>query len=112
MERWSQVTIDSQACLANSQDSQELLRLTYGYGKCTSAGVDVWRVAPLAADVADLGSGQHGTRASGFARGLNGHRETGRQAGVTRETINALEKGRFHPNLRLAFKSPARLGSK
>jgi len=26
------------------------------------------------------------------------------QVGVTRQTINALEKGRFHPNLRLAFK--------
>jgi putative transcriptional regulator len=38
------------------------------------------------------------------ARSGNGHRETGRQARVTRETINALEKGRFHPNLRLAFK--------
>ena len=24
--------------------------------------------------------------------------------GVTRQTINALKKGRFHPNLRLAFK--------
>jgi len=26
------------------------------------------------------------------------------QVGVTRQTINALEKGRFHPNLRLAFR--------
>lgn len=26
------------------------------------------------------------------------------QVGVTRQTINALEKGRLHPNLRLAFK--------
>lgn len=26
------------------------------------------------------------------------------QVGVTRQTINSLEKGRFHPNLRLAFK--------
>ena len=26
------------------------------------------------------------------------------QVGVTRQTINALEKGRFHPYLRLAFK--------
>jgi putative transcriptional regulator len=25
-------------------------------------------------------------------------------AGVTRQTINSIEKGRFHPNLRLAFK--------
>jgi len=24
--------------------------------------------------------------------------------GVTRQTINSIEKGRFHPNLRLAFK--------
>jgi len=24
--------------------------------------------------------------------------------GVTRQTINCIEKGRFHPNLRLAFK--------
>jgi putative transcriptional regulator len=26
------------------------------------------------------------------------------QVGVTRQTINAIERGRFHPNLRLAFK--------
>jgi putative transcriptional regulator len=26
------------------------------------------------------------------------------QVGVTRQTINALENGRFHPNLRRAFK--------
>ncbi len=26
------------------------------------------------------------------------------QVGVTRQTISSLEKGRFHPNLRLAFK--------
>jgi putative transcriptional regulator len=26
------------------------------------------------------------------------------QVGVTRQTINSIEKGRFHPNLRLAFK--------
>jgi putative transcriptional regulator len=26
------------------------------------------------------------------------------QVGVTRQTINCIEKGRFHPNLRLAFK--------
>ncbi len=30
--------------------------------------------------------------------------ELAAQVGVTRQTINALEKGRFHPNLRLAFK--------
>ncbi len=34
------------------------------------------------------------------------------QVGVTRQTINALEKGRFHPNLRLAFKIAAPLGSR
>jgi putative transcriptional regulator len=26
------------------------------------------------------------------------------QVGVTRQTINSIENGRFHPNLRLAFK--------
>jgi putative transcriptional regulator len=26
------------------------------------------------------------------------------QVGVTRQTINSIAKGRFHPNLRLAFK--------
>jgi putative transcriptional regulator len=26
------------------------------------------------------------------------------QVGVTRQTINSIEKGRYHPNLRLAFK--------
>jgi putative transcriptional regulator len=26
------------------------------------------------------------------------------QLGVTRQTINSIENGRFHPNLRLAFK--------
>ena len=26
------------------------------------------------------------------------------QVGVTRQTINSTEKGRYHPNLRLAFK--------
>ena len=26
------------------------------------------------------------------------------QVGVTRQTINSIEKGRFHPNLRLAFR--------
>ncbi|MGB8493441.1 MAG: helix-turn-helix transcriptional regulator [Candidatus Acidiferrum sp.] len=26
------------------------------------------------------------------------------QVGVTRQTVNSIEKGRFHPNLRLAFK--------
>lgn len=30
--------------------------------------------------------------------------ELAAQVGVTRQTINSLEKGRFHPNLRLAFK--------
>ena len=27
-----------------------------------------------------------------------------RPVGVTRQTINSIERGRFHPNLRLAFK--------
>jgi putative transcriptional regulator len=26
------------------------------------------------------------------------------RVGVTRQTMNSIEKGRFHPNLRLAFK--------
>ena len=26
------------------------------------------------------------------------------QVGVTRQTINSIKKGRYHPNLRLAFK--------
>jgi putative transcriptional regulator len=26
------------------------------------------------------------------------------QVGVTRQTINSIERGKFHPNLRLAFK--------
>jgi putative transcriptional regulator len=26
------------------------------------------------------------------------------QVGVTRQTVNSIEKGRFHPNLKLAFK--------
>ena len=26
------------------------------------------------------------------------------EVGVTRQTINSVEKGRYHPNLRLAFK--------
>jgi putative transcriptional regulator len=30
--------------------------------------------------------------------------KAGRPGGVTRQTINSIEKGRFHPNLRLAFK--------
>jgi putative transcriptional regulator len=34
------------------------------------------------------------------------------QVGVTRQTINCIEKGRFHPNLRLAFKLPAPLGNR
>jgi putative transcriptional regulator len=29
------------------------------------------------------------------------------QVGVTRQTINSIEKGRFHPNVRLAFKIAA-----
>jgi DNA-binding XRE family transcriptional regulator len=29
---------------------------------------------------------------------------TAAQVGVTRQTINSIEKGRFNPNLRLAFK--------
>ncbi len=33
------------------------------------------------------------------------------QVGVTRQTINSIEKGRFHPNLRLAFKIAPPLGS-
>jgi putative transcriptional regulator len=32
------------------------------------------------------------------------------QVGVTRQTINSIEKGRFHPNLRLAFKIAAAFG--
>ena len=30
--------------------------------------------------------------------------ELAAHVGVTRQTINCIEKGRFHPNLRLAFK--------
>jgi len=33
------------------------------------------------------------------------------QVGVTRQTINAIERGRFHPNLRLAFKIARAFGS-
>ena len=33
------------------------------------------------------------------------------QVGVTRQTINSIEKGRFQPNLRLAFKIARALGS-
>jgi putative transcriptional regulator len=29
--------------------------------------------------------------------------------GVTRQTINSIEKGRFHPNLQLAFKIESRM---
>ena len=32
------------------------------------------------------------------------------QVGVTRQTINSIEKGRFHPNLRLAFKIACTFG--
>jgi len=32
------------------------------------------------------------------------------EVGVTRQTINSIEKGRFHPNLRLAFKSARAFG--
>jgi putative transcriptional regulator len=32
------------------------------------------------------------------------------QVGVRRQTVNALEKGRFHPNLRLAFRIARVLG--
>ena len=32
------------------------------------------------------------------------HAKLAAQVGVTRQTINSIEKGRFHPNLRLAFK--------
>jgi len=34
------------------------------------------------------------------------------QVGVTRQTINALEKGQFHPNLRLAFKIARTFGKR
>jgi len=33
------------------------------------------------------------------------------QVGVTRQTINSIEKARFHPNLRLAFKIARALGN-
>jgi putative transcriptional regulator len=32
--------------------------------------------------------------------------------GVSRQTINSIEKGRFHPNLRLAFKIPRTFGKR
>jgi len=32
--------------------------------------------------------------------------------GVTRQTINSIEKGRFHPNLRLAFKIARTFGKR
>jgi putative transcriptional regulator len=38
--------------------------------------------------------------------------ELAAQVGVTRQTINALEKGRFHPNLRLAFKLARAFGKR
>jgi len=51
---------------------------------------------------------------NGFTRGdrlrvLRAEREWSQaklaaQVGVTRHTVNCTEKGRFHPNLRLAFK--------
>jgi putative transcriptional regulator len=34
------------------------------------------------------------------------------QVGVTRQTINCIEKGRFHPNLRLAFKIARAFGKR
>jgi putative transcriptional regulator len=34
------------------------------------------------------------------------------QVGVTRQTINAIERGRFHPNLRLAFKISRAFGKR
>jgi len=34
------------------------------------------------------------------------------QVGVTRQTINAIERGRFHPNLRLAFKIARAFGKR
>jgi putative transcriptional regulator len=34
------------------------------------------------------------------------------QVGVTRQTINSIEKGRFHPNLRLAFKIARTFGKR
>jgi len=36
--------------------------------------------------------------------------ELAAHVGVTRQTINSIEKGRFHPNLRLAFKIARTLG--
>ena len=32
--------------------------------------------------------------------------------GVTRQTINSIEKGRFHPNLQLAFKIARTFGKR
>jgi putative transcriptional regulator len=32
------------------------------------------------------------------------HATLAAQVGVTRQTIDSIEKGRFHPNLKLAFK--------
>ena len=32
------------------------------------------------------------------------HAKLAAQVGVTRQTINSIEKGRFHPNLHLAFR--------
>jgi putative transcriptional regulator len=32
------------------------------------------------------------------------------QVGITRQTINSIERGRFHPNLRLAFKTARAFG--
>jgi putative transcriptional regulator len=32
------------------------------------------------------------------------------QVGITRQTSNSIERGRFHPNLRLAFKTARAFG--
>ena len=38
--------------------------------------------------------------------------KAGRPGGATRQTINSIEKGRFHPNLRLAFKIARTFGKR
>jgi hypothetical protein len=38
------------------------------------------------------------------ARSGNGHRQVGRPGWCDAPNHNSIEKGRFHPNLRLAFK--------
>jgi putative transcriptional regulator len=38
--------------------------------------------------------------------------ELAAQVGVSRQTVNSIEKARFHPNLRLAFKIARAFGKK